>query len=402
MFRKFFATNQAAKIGSLLVAFGFWIFASATSSVNQSGFFPGTIPITINHAPTNSIATLSVDTVRIRISADAAVWRQLKNDSFSASIDLSSQTNGVTNVPVQVQVLAPDVQLLEISPQTVAVQIEAKVEKSATVQIQPQGEPAAGYFAADATSDPTSVSASGPASQMERLDHVAAVIDVTGANSDREGTVEMQAIDASGHVLQNVDISPDKVKVTQHLTRLAATKSVGIQVVTTGTPQQGKIILPISTNPLTVMVAGSAQQLANLTSIPTNPVDISKITSRTTLKGSLNLPQGVTTSDSQDVQIIFDVADSSAAQAVNATLNFVNLPSNLHIVSADPASPQIVVSGAAAKLKSLASGDVSITVDLSGAVAGTRQITLSQAQVKLPDGISFQQFIANTLNLVID
>lgn len=391
-----------AKLVSLIIAVGIWSFA--VSGATRTDVFPATIPITVEHVPADLAATLSADSVNVRISAEEAVWRQLQSRSFSATVDLSGLTAGITEVPVQVLVLVPNVQLVEVLPRTVVVQLESITSRTTPVQIQTQGVPATGFFPSDASSDPQTVTVRGATSLIDRLDRVSGVIDVSGATSDRDDTVTLQAVDSAGRQLIGLTISPKTVKVHQQLTRLAATKTVGVRVITAGTPIDGKVISPIVTKPLTITIAGSQQQLANITALSTKPIDIAKLSQPATLKASLDVPNGITVTngDAQNIEVTFDVSNQDVVRTIAAPLVFSGLSNDRHVVTADPATATVVVRGPASAIQDLKPGDVSLTLDLSGAVPGDRSVSLVATQVTVPNNVSLQQLITTQITVKIE
>ncbi len=395
----FFTTNRSVKIGSLLMALVIWSFA--VSGATRTDLFPGTIPITVEHTPNNLAASLNVDTVQVRISAEEAVWRQLKSNSFSATVDLTNLGVGVTEVPVQIAVLVPNVQLVDAIPRTVVVQLEPVSTISLPVTIQSQGTPANGFFPSDATSDPKTVLVTGATSLIARLDRVSAVVDVNGANSDQDASVPVQVLDASGHALTGLTVNPRTVLIHQTLTKLATTKTVGVQVVTSGTPPDGKLIAPAATKPLTVTIAGSQAQVTATANIATKPIDISKITDKQTVKATLDIPNGITVSDSQTVDVTFAVTDQNTVRSIGATINYTNLPSGLHVTNADPAAPTVVVQGPASVLAKLSATDAVLTIDLAGLGAGQHLITLLPGQLTLPGGVTLQQITTTATTVTL-
>ena len=83
------------------------------------------------------------------------------------------------------------------------------------------------------------------------------------------------------------------------------------------------------------------------------------------------------------------------------TFAFVNLPSDRHVVNADPAAPTVVLSGSASQLAGVSPSNVPVTIDLSGATAGTHQFAISPSQVGLPTGVTLQQLITSQVTLTI-
>ena len=108
--RNFLGHNQAAKLISFLLAVVLWLFA--VSGATRTGLFPGPIGLNIKNVPDHLTATANVDVVRVRLAADPTVWRQLAPASFSASVDLAGQSTGLIELPVQLTISIPNVQVI--------------------------------------------------------------------------------------------------------------------------------------------------------------------------------------------------------------------------------------------------------------------------------------------------
>lgn len=392
--------NRREKLGSLLVALALWAFAS--SGATRTGIFPANISLQLLNVPDGLAASAEVDAVRVRISAEQLVWRQLRPDSFRATLDLAGRAAGVHDVPVRIDPLVPNVQVIEVLPKSVVVQLEPQAVRSVPVEVRSQGDPAEGFFPSEGTTDPASVTVRGAASELERLHGVVAVVDVSGASDLREATVPVQAIDSAGRPLERVALSPARVLARQRLTKLAATKTVGVRVVTTGSPPAGKLLSPVETKPSSVTIAGSEQRLASFVSLSTLPIDVSKFTQRTTTKVALDVPRGVTVADASEIEVSFDVTDQDAVKSVSARYDYANLPSDRRIASVDPATATVVVRGPAAKLATLTATDVVVVLDLVAASVGERRLDLAATNVRLPDGVALHQLVTTAVTVKIE
>lgn len=400
MIQRFFQHNRAAKLGSFLLAVALWLYA--ISGATRVGLLPGTIPLQVKNVPDQLVATASVDSVRVRLAADPSVWRQLAPTSVSATIDLSGQSTGLIAVPVQLLVSVANVQVIEAIPRTVEVQIEHRASRQKPVEIKTEGEPAGGLFASPATTEPDTVTVTGGDNALSRLDHVTAVVDISGATSDRDETVPIQALDASGHAIAGLTLTPTTVHVHQPLTKLAATKTVGVRVVTTGTPPKGIIVTPVTTQPATITLAGSAALLSGLATVATKPIDISAVSHPQSVPATLDLPAGATLIGNSAIVVTFELSDQDATAVVNPALIFTGLASGRHVSSADPATPTVVLRGSSSRLASLGRDDVSLTLDLTGQpTAGSVSVPVSAAQLHLPDGVSLQQLITTAITVTL-
>jgi YbbR domain-containing protein len=398
--RSIVTTDRSAKIGSLAAAVILWLFA--ISGASRTAIFPGDIVIKLTNVPDKLSTTVSQATVRVRISAEQAIWRQLRSDSFVATIDLTGHPPGVSDSPVRVESLVPSVQVVEVVPSRVTVQLEPLTTRSVAVEVRTEGEPAAGFFASEAMSDPPTVLVHGTASRLDRLARVVTVVDVSNAAEARVVTVPLQVVDVAGHAVDTVTLDPSTVTVTQQLTRLAATKTVGVRVVTKGSAPSGGLVTVTEVIPSTVTVAGSEQRLAGLGSISTQPIDLVTLGDQRAIHVALDPPRGVTVTDATEAVVTLAVTEQEAVKSIAAKLDVVGLSPDRRITAVDPAAPLVTVRGPAAKVANLTGNDVVVTVDLSGSTAGERRFDLQPSQVKVPDGVTIQQLVTPSLLLKVE
>ncbi len=397
--RRFFSHNQSTKLGSFVAAVFLWLFA--VSGATRTGLFPGSIPLSIEHTPDGLIATANVESVRVRLAADPAVWRQLTPSAITATVDLAGQAPGLNALTVRLAVSVPNVQVVEVIPKTVEVQLEPRATARKVVEVTTRGEPASGLFASEAIVEPAEVTVTGGQSILDRVDRLTAVIDVAGATSDRDETVAVQALDTAGHALSGVGVSPATVRVHQPLTKLAASKTVGIRVVTTGAPPAGKLVTPVTTQPATATLTGSAAQLAGISTLATRPIDLASIAERTTVRASLEVPAGLMLVNAALVDVTFEVSEHDASRALTPKVVFTGLAADRHVTSVEPAAPILVVRGPASVLGQLQGGEGTVTIDLAGRGVGQVTVSLDPALLHLPDAVTLQQLLTQSLVITI-
>ncbi|MBQ1302018.1 MAG: YbbR-like domain-containing protein [Firmicutes bacterium] len=100
-------------------------------------------------------------------------------------------------------------------------------------------------------------------------------------------------MDEDGHPVERVELSQPAVTVEAEK---MLTKTVGVEVVTTGTAPEGTIVAPTSN--LKLKIRGRYDDVKGISSLKTAPVNISGIKENTTVDVTVQLPPNITALDS--------------------------------------------------------------------------------------------------------
>ena len=159
-----------------------------------------------------------------------------------------------------------------------------------------------------ATTDPKSVTLSGPTPDVAQVKRVRVLLDLGSITDPKKvfGTPEL--LDEDDHPLpqtvQNaISVDPNAVQVLPALVPAAQTQTVRVQPVIIGHPAAGFQQGNSSVEPNQVVVQGPPDVLAQLQAIDTAPVNLNGVRSSATYEEPLQLPPGVTALGTKTVRI---------------------------------------------------------------------------------------------------
>ncbi len=283
--------DTALKILSVLIAIAIWVqvnsgvprqvdrrlgpvpvtWLAATHHYTVLGMHPGSVTILIKGSPT---------TVTQSIHAEA--W-----------VDLSHISKpGTYSLPVSASV-PPGTSLVSVTPPDVTVTVDSITAKKFSITAVPVGHVASGYGIVAMTPVSTAVEVSGPSHDVAAVAHVDARVNVSGQSSNLDAQVALVAVNAGGHVVPQVTVSPSLMDVA---VTVSPEKVLPVVVKYHGTPSPGFVVGSISVSPSHVTVFGPAATLSGMTAVDTNPVTISGRTTSVSKRVHLALPSGVTAS----------------------------------------------------------------------------------------------------------
>lgn len=393
--------NLGMKVIALVLSLGLWVFVAA--SINNVAKFPGSIPVKIVNLNPNLTAIYDTKEVTINVSADANNWRQLSSDDFTAFLDLNGLSTGTYNLKVTVSSNQSGVQVISVDPEEIMVRIETIEKKSVPVVAVISGQAADGQMVGGVDFSPEEVEISGPKSVIQMIDSVSAKIELNGESDNFSRTVLLKALNESGEVINNVEIAPTEVKSDVQITRSGNNKTVGVKVLTSGSPQSGYYINSIIAEPSVVDIIGQDSVLRQTQYLETAAIDVTNISETLIKTVNLSIPSGISLQGnvSPRVKVTINLSANQSSKEVIVALNPINLASGFKVDGYSPATVKAIVTGPISKLNSINSSDVVLNLDLTGKTAGSNGIEISRNMFKLTDGLSLSSFLPSAISVNI-
>jgi YbbR domain-containing protein len=370
-------------LGSLLLAFILalivWVSAVTSDNPTVNQVYPRPIPLQVeNLNPDLMLVSQTPDTVQVTLSAPQTIQAQLSADpnSIHAYLDLSGLGAGDHTVPVGIQVNARPVQITKKEPAEVHLTLEPLQTRTFSITLQVDGQPAQGYQAGEPSYNPTTATVSGPQSAVSQVNQVRAILNVANASQPIQSTLNLQAVDANGTTINNVNITPSTITVKVPITLLGGYRNVVVYVKTTGQVADGYQLTNIVVTPPNVVVFSSNPQLLNDLPgyVETKPISLDGVQANIATYVDLDLPAGISVANDQKVLVQISV------DAIESSLN-MTLPVEVTGLAAgftarvDPPSVNVTISGPVAMLNSLTPNDLRVMVDMTGKGIGVYQVT---------------------------
>jgi len=360
------------------------LYAGVVLSSNTQTF-TGAIPIDVVGQPAGAVRLSPVPPVTfVRYFAPPDVTPV--TDTFTAEIDLSGvdPQAGTSSVPVTVRSIDPRITVLSSEPAFVSVRLEDVKTKVVPVKVA-LGPQASGLELGEITVDPTSVTVSGPESQIALVASVRADVAVDPGGLDFDQDVPLIAVDAVGNAVRPIEVSPATARVTIPVFTDRDSKSVPVTPVVTGTPAAGFEIAGIAADPPVVTVEGDADELVALGHADTLPVSLAGASSNVSVVVSLDLPTGVVVLGSDAIRVTVNIRPITATRSFDAGLRLIGPQAG---VTYDLSVDQVLltIGGSTADLDRLTGATIVADLDVTGLPAGSS--TEVPVTVVLPAGLT--------------
>ncbi|MFH0810190.1 MAG: CdaR family protein [Pseudomonadota bacterium] len=193
--------NWGIKLVSLLCAAVLWFFVVGEEKA-EIGVI---IPVELINIPSNLMVVNDVENgIDVRVNGPRSLIRQVANQKFSKTIDLSRAGPGMSSFPIGPETLSlpRGVRVMRVRPTSITIFLERIARKTVTVQPVLVGDLAPGYSVSKVTVEPVQVTVSGPASELAGLTRIwSKPIDVSGLTSSVRRLV---GLDFKGYHLSGV------------------------------------------------------------------------------------------------------------------------------------------------------------------------------------------------------
>ncbi|MCB2209527.1 hypothetical protein KQH62_01420 [bacterium] len=400
--------NLVKRLPILLTALAFaiavWLFAVTAADPTETRAYPQPLNLDIvGLDPSLMIVNDIEDQISLRLRAPSSILERLQNESnlINVTLDLSDLDAGVHTLTPQVSIGLTPAEVERINPSSIFVKLEAVISDTFPITVQTIGNLPVGFEVKTPELSDDFVTVSGPQSLVEAIDKVAVEVDVEDAVEDIQGTVDVQAFDVEGNIIEGVNVNPGSIEITLPITQSGDYRTVVVKIVTSGQIADGYKLSDIFSLPARVTAYSPNQDLIdNLPGfLETTPINLDGANDDMEIRVSLNLPEGITVLGSQNVtvQIGIDPIESSIS-FTNIPIQFSGLGNNLSAV-ASPENVDVFLSGPLYLLEGLDPATLEVVIDLTDRDPGTYQLA---PEVLLDNpNVNVDAILPNTIEVTI-
>lgn len=373
-FLEVFSKDFTLKIFAITVAIVLWasinFFGSRTVDLNN-------ITPDIVNMPTGLGLSDNLPKVSIQVRAPRTANISSEKDGnqpVRAFIDLSGSSVGERTATVKVTTDIPNATIISVVPNTIDIALDPLIEKEVPVRVVPEGVPAEGFIIGAIKTDPEKIKIRAALGLFQRISSgVDAKISINGAKESFEG-------DAYLSLPEGTQSATDRVKVSITIEQAETTKNVGVQVKTTGNPQDGYFVRGITTDPVTVEISGVRDTVASISAIDTSILNIQGLNAAKDADLQLQLPTGIT-STQKNIKTHIDIAPLEGTKELNATISLKNILDGLRVGSISPSTIRVSIRGNG--VENMSDSDIKVVLDVSNRGGGdfTIQPQLADVQV---------------------
>ena len=399
-----FTKNLPSLISAIALAVVVWVLAVTNTDPVEKRSYARPVPIELFGLNPALVITSEVpEQITLTLSAPVSIWGSelTSSNAVRAIADLSGLTAGVHSVPVNLQIDAQPVKVEDYSPDVIEIVIEEIYSESFKIDLLQPSSPAIGYEAKNPTLDKETATVNGPASLVDQVIGIQAVLDISQAKENIDENLELKAVDENGLIVSGVSISPEEVNVRMNITQRGGYRTVSVKVVTIGQIESGYRLTNISSNPLVITVFSTDSDLVkNLPGfIETLPLNLSDASEDMVVSLPLDLPSGMTVVGESVIKVTVSIAP------IQGSVTLADLP--VEIVGLDPQlsavlSPDrvdIILSGPLRTLDELIPGNVRIFIDFTDSEEGTYQLEPS-VEVNI-QGVLVRSLLPATIEVVV-
>lgn len=377
--------NHLARFGvSFLLAVLLWGWVTEIQDPLQSRRFtelamqPPGLSGTIQIVSSLPRVTVSVSDVESRLES-------LDRNDLSVTLDVS-EIDGPGTFQVPVEVTTDDeIRSIEVSPDTVSIQVEEEVSKVFPLIVDNQA--ANSNRIVDVIPDVTQVTVRGTQSAVDRVERVVLPVNDDGQTSDFTMLFEPIALGEDNQRVQEVSIDNEQVRTFVALETRGKTVSIVPQI--EGVPAAGFTVQQTIALPATIIIDGPEESIESILFLDTQPVDISDATESLSEDVALEpLPEGVTliepSTNRVEVRVSIGTSTGTPHVVQGMPVEVRNNDDGFKI-TVDPELIDLSVSAPSGLLSSLTPEDFEVSVDVAGLGPGVYSLT---PDVTLPPEVS--------------
>jgi YbbR domain-containing protein len=396
--------NLPTLLTALVFAIGVWIFAVSQADPTETRAYPQKLAMEIVGLDSNLMIVNDIDEdVALTLRAPSTILDELENEQglINVTLDLSGLEAGVHTLTPQVNIGLAPAEIVRVNPSSIFVKLESVISKTFPVEIKTLGSTAIGYEVKTPELSVEAVVVTGPQSLVDAVETVAAKVDIENVSEDISRLVTVNAYDVEDNEISSVSISPSNIQVDIPVSERGGYKSVVVKIVTSGQIASGYKLTDIFALPATVMIFSSDPNLVDDTRgyVETTPINLDGANEDLIINAELNLPEGVTVVDNQDITVQIGISPiESSVSFTDIPIQFQGLAPGLQAVTS-PDLVDVYLSGPLYLLEELDPANLVIFIDLTDRGVGTYQLApevqLDNAEINV-DAIS-----PNTLEVII-
>ncbi len=390
--------NFALKILSVVLAFLSWLIVMNISDYSVTGNIDK-IPVTqLNGDALEELDKIydvvKGDTVDIVVKGRRSVVDSLTADDFIATADLSAMS--ITNT-VQITVTPKDKELAEelnitIVDNTMQLSLEEKISVQLPITIKVTGSTADKYTVGPTTSTPNIITIEGPENTVSKIKEAVVTIDAGGANESFDAKGEVVLLDAYGEAVKKDKLLLSTDEVDTNI-KIYPTKTVPVEVVTSGDVPDGYAVKEVLYQPQTVVIAGEKDVLADIATVVIDDISIEGLTEsyESTLNIRNYVPDGVIIAQASDDVVVTVTIEQLftkiiSPEAVNIKLKDRNDQYEYEAIPSDNFS--ITVTGLKEDLDTIDEESLALTVSCKNMGAATYyDVELSMEEIS---GVTYE------------
>lgn len=379
--KKKLLNNWQLKLITLVFAFVFWqIVGKIADPITTEVYY--NIPITILNEEiiTDQGKAYQIEntetTVNVVVKAETSVLHSISSADIIATADFEEIILSEL-VPVQIEIDGYEGQYIEATtnPVNLIVVIEDSVSKKFPIVPSANGVVEEGYDLGIMTTDPETVTISGPESLVNSVSKVEAEVNITGVTEDVSLISQLSFYDENNNEIDasllTTNLGNDEGVYVN--VQMLGTKSIDLDFEVSGVPEAGYQVVSVTAEPTSIIISATQEILdaIDMLSVPSSALDITGESGKVdrVIDISLYLPDDVQLYDENNNTIAVTVQiDKLGTKSIEIPVQSIvvnNNPSNLTLSYDGITDIMVTFSGLEADIDDLVLDDLEVSIDLS-------------------------------------
>ncbi len=379
--KKKLLNNWQLKLVTLVFAFIFWqIVGKIADPITTEIYY--NVPVTILNEEiiTDQGKAYQIEnaetTVNVIVKAETSVLHSIKASDIIATADFEEIILSEL-VPVQVEIAGFEGQYIEAvtNPINLIVVIEDSISKKFPIVPSTSGVVEEGYDLGTMTTEPETVTISGPESLVNSIVRVEAQVNITGITEDTSLVSQLTFYDAN-----NVEIDQSLLSTSLGIdedvyvnVQILDTKTIDLEFEVSGIPKSGYQVVSVTAEPTSIVISATQEVLDTISSlsVPSSALDITGESGKVdrVIDISEYLPEEVQLYDENNntiaVTVQIDKLGTKSFEMPVQSIVVKNNPSNLTLSYDGITDIMVTFSGLEADIDSLVIDDIEVSIDLS-------------------------------------
>ena len=370
--KKFFLKIFNIKVISIILAILIWYYVAGVQGPTVVRTFK--VPVVAINMEPGVVIKSKTDYVNVTAGGPSRLILGLKEQDFTALIDLSGKTLGEYYVDVDAKSPLTGVTIEKVSPEKARVSLGKLTTIIMPIAVKFSGEAEEGFLPGTPIITPDKANITGPESVLASIKEVFIQIDLTGIKEETSLTLPVKIFGKDGENILDVQVSPISCMVKVSQSSVTVAKIVPIIPNLNGTVFKGFGIKFISVEPAVISISGDFLSLSDVSSITTDVLNIGDITKSVEFGPLLIVPEGVNIIGADHCKIKIEVKPIIGEKF---TLTVIVKTDDDLVGKAHPEKVEVIVSGFEEDINAIDVLDIVAVVDAIGITNGTYQLPVA-------------------------
>ncbi|WP_237049264.1 YbbR-like domain-containing protein [Lentibacillus amyloliquefaciens] len=395
MMDNWFKSRWFVRAISLAFAVALYVFVQVEIDQyqNDSRVFPNSgsdlqtvdnVPVNIQIDEENYVVSGVPEVASVTLEGTSGtVTPAARQQNFDIFVDLEGLEAGTHSVTLQ-HTGVPEELNVYIEPKTIEVTIEERASEEFDVAVDHVNTDQIpdGYEIGNSQTEPGQVTIT---SSKEVIDQVAIVkvfVDMAGVTEPIDNReVPVNVYDASGNEL-SVRVAPETVDASVDIDN--PSKSVPVSVATTGELPEAYSMSSIEAGIDEAEIFAANDVLQGIEEVSTEEINLSDVTESSTVDAGLALPDGVSVSEPESVEVTIELDETRTFESVPIDVENLGGGQEISFIEPENEEMDITVTGSQEDVSSLSAEDLRAVIDADGLSAGEHDISVT---IESPDGV---------------